>query len=75
MTAPSYFGEIGLIRHVPRTATNTALTDCLIWRIDGQTFLAALAGSSPSQALLQGIAGRLAATGTSSERLPDATST
>jgi CRP-like cAMP-binding protein len=62
MTAPTYFGEIGLIQHVPRTATNTALTECRVLRIDGETFLAALAGSSPSQILLQGMAGRLAAT-------------
>ncbi|MDQ1680090.1 MAG: hypothetical protein QOI42_949, partial [Frankiaceae bacterium] len=62
MTAPVYFGEIGLIQQVPRTATNTAVTDCTVLRIDGETFLAALASSSPSQALLQGIAGRLATT-------------
>jgi CRP-like cAMP-binding protein len=42
MPAPSYFGEIGLIERIPRTATVRALTDCTLLRIDGETFLTAL---------------------------------
>ncbi|MDX6287384.1 MAG: hypothetical protein QOG53_2869 [Frankiales bacterium] len=38
----SYFGEIGLIERIPRTATVRALTTCTLLRIDGETFLNAL---------------------------------
>jgi CRP-like cAMP-binding protein len=62
MQAPSYFGEIGLIEQIPRTATVRAVGECGLWRIDGDTFLAALSESTPSQLLVQGMAGRLART-------------
>lgn len=62
MEAPSYFGEIGLIKQIPRTATVVAAEECTLWRIEGQEFLAALNEGSPSQLLLQGMSGRLART-------------
>jgi hypothetical protein len=34
-----FFGEIGLIKHIPRTATVTVTEPSLLLRIDGQTFL------------------------------------
>ncbi len=62
MEAPAYFGEIGLIKHIPRTATVRAIDESVLWRIEGSTFLAALNVGTPSQLLLQGMAGRLATT-------------
>ena len=62
LDAPAYVGEIGLIQHIPRTATVRAVGDCQLWRIEGNEFLEALSESSPSQLLLQGMAGRLATT-------------
>lgn len=38
------FGEIGLLRGVPRTATVTALSDCSLVRIDGRVFRSVLVG-------------------------------
>jgi hypothetical protein len=59
--ADEWFGEIGLVRRVPRTATVAAAADGHLWRIPGDVFLAALEDSgSPSSALLDGIADRLA---------------
>lgn len=62
MTAPSYFGEIGVIEHIPRTATVRTLTPARLLRIDGDEFLAALTEASPSAALVDGLSGRLART-------------
>jgi MFS family permease len=62
MEAPTYFGEIGVIEKIPRTATVQAAEQCALWRIDGELFLSALNEGSPSQLLIQGMAGRLATT-------------
>ncbi len=62
MTAPSYFGEIGVLGRIPRTATVTALTDCRCQRIDGDTLLDALTSSPPSSSLMETAQRRLAAT-------------
>jgi CRP-like cAMP-binding protein len=40
--ADDWFGEVGLVEHIPRTATVTASTDCTLWRIPGADFLATL---------------------------------
>ncbi len=57
----TWFGEIGLVGHRPRTATVTATRDARVWRIPGTEFLDALeeTGAAPS-ALVEGIADRLA---------------
>ncbi len=41
-----YFGEIGLLRNVPRTATVTAVTACELLRIPGARFLAIVTGEA-----------------------------
>jgi predicted MFS family arabinose efflux permease len=62
LEAPSYFGEIGLIERIPRTATVRSIGTVVVWRIDGDVFLNALNEASPSRLLIQGVAGRLAVT-------------
>lgn len=57
-----YFGEIGLLEGVPRTATVRAVTDCRLLRVDGGSFLSALEGGLASPTLLEGAARRLALT-------------
>jgi MFS family permease len=49
-----WFGEIGVMRRMPRTATVRALSDSTAWAIDGQTFTGALAGPLQAQGLLHG---------------------
>lgn len=70
LTDRDYFGEIGLLHRVPRTATVTAVTDCDLWRMAGETFLRLVnEGGQRSASLSGNIASRLAAT--HSPRLED----
>lgn len=62
MTAPSYFGEIGVLERIPRTATVTALTPVTVLRIDGDALLDALTASPASSSLMENARGPLALT-------------
>lgn len=53
MRAPSYFGEIGVLERIPRTATVTALRDCRCERIAGDALLEALTTAPPSSSLME----------------------
>jgi hypothetical protein len=67
MTAPSYFGEIGVLERIPRTATVTALTPCDLLQIDGETLLDTLTSAPPSATLMENARTRLAVTHPSRE--------
>ncbi|MDQ1704418.1 MAG: hypothetical protein QOF18_784 [Frankiaceae bacterium] len=60
MSAPSFFGEIGLLRGLPRTATVRAIEPCRLLRIEADDFFAALQGAAVSGSLLAQSAARLA---------------
>ncbi len=62
MTGPTYFGEIGVLERIPRTATVTAVSECRCERIDGDALLDALTASPPSSALMENARRRLAVT-------------
>ena len=62
LAAPNYFGELGVLEGIPRTATITALTECRCEQIDGATLLEALVTSPPSSSLMETAQGRLTAT-------------
>ena len=60
MGPDTYFGEIGLLERIPRTATVTAEEPTRCYRIDGDEFLAALTTTPPATSLLEGARSRLA---------------
>ncbi len=62
MSAPSYFGEIGVLEHIPRTATVTAITDARVLRIEGTALLDSLTTAPPSSSLMENARSRLALT-------------
>jgi CRP-like cAMP-binding protein len=62
MRAPTYFGEIGVLEGIPRTATVTAIGPCECERIDGDSLLEALTASPPSSSLMESARSRLAVT-------------
>jgi CRP-like cAMP-binding protein/MFS family permease len=62
MAAGTYFGEIGLLERIPRTATVTSVGPSRMLRIDGERFLAALTDAPASASLLEGARGRLSRT-------------
>lgn len=62
MSAPTYFGEIGVLGHIPRTATVTAVSDCTCDRIGGSELLDALTAAPPSATLMENARSRLSLT-------------
>ena len=62
LSAPNYFGEIGLLAHRPRTATVQAITECALYRIKGTDFIEALTVSALSPTALGSAQQRLART-------------
>ncbi len=56
----SYFGEIGLLAHIPRTATVKAVEPTRLYRLPGDEFLDALTASTATASLLEGARTRLA---------------
>lgn len=64
MSEGQYFGEIGLLSRIPRTATVTAVEPSTLLKITGEDFLEALTTGSASTSLLEGTRMRLARTPT-----------
>jgi CRP-like cAMP-binding protein len=62
MSAPSYFGEIGVLEGIPRTATVTATTDVRVLRIEGRALVDALTSAPVSTSLMENARSRLALT-------------
>jgi hypothetical protein len=62
MTAPSYFGEIGVLERIPRTATVTTIAECRCERIAGDALLDALTTAPPSSSLMEVARSRLSLT-------------
>jgi CRP-like cAMP-binding protein len=62
MVAGTYFGEIGLLRRVPRTATVQTLEPSVLLRIDGADFLEAVQNAGVSTSMLSQSSARLART-------------
>jgi MFS family permease len=62
LTAPDYFGEIGLLEHRQRTATVATAGPCTVWRINGSEFVDALTETPPSPLALERMRIRLART-------------
>jgi transmembrane secretion effector/cyclic nucleotide-binding protein len=58
----TYFGEIGVLERIPRTATVTAVEPCSCLRIDGDAFLAAITAGPAPTTLLEDARSRLART-------------
>jgi hypothetical protein len=58
--AGDWFGEIGLLEGVPRTATVRTVVPSVLYRIGGEAFLEAFAQLPPSPSLLDSVAARLA---------------
>ena len=62
MSTGTYFGEIGLLRRVPRTATVRTLEPSELLRIEGADFLDAVQSAGVSNSLLTQSSARLART-------------
>ncbi|MFN2488260.1 MAG: cyclic nucleotide-binding domain-containing protein [Actinomycetota bacterium] len=62
LTDGDYFGEIGLLERIPRTATVRASSQCSLYRIRGEDFLSAGSQTPGTGMLLGNVAARLART-------------
>ncbi len=62
MSAPNYFGEIGLLENRPRTATVRALSRVALFRIEGSDFVESMTATSVSPAALERVRTQLART-------------
>lgn len=63
LTAGDYFGEIGLLERIPRTATVRATSNGVLCRIPGDDFIAAASrGPALSEALLNTVLNRMRVT-------------
>ena len=56
------FGELALLRDVPRTATVTAVTDVRLWALDRADFLGAVTGTGAARVAAEDIVSRRIAT-------------
>ena len=71
LEAGGYFGEIALIRDVPRTATVTAKTPVVLYALDREDFLAAVTSHEPSaEAAEEVVSARLAGIPVAGARIP-----
>jgi predicted MFS family arabinose efflux permease len=73
MRAPDYFGEIGVLRGVPRTATVSAITPMVLWRIPADVFAAAVSEAGVSGALTDTVQIRFQTTATNQRPLVPST--
>jgi hypothetical protein len=61
LEAGSWFGELGLLERIPRTATVTTTAPCTLLRIDGEAFLDALSSAPLASTALEGARARFTA--------------
>jgi predicted MFS family arabinose efflux permease len=66
-----YFGEIGLVHRIPRTATVTTSSPTRLLRVEGTAFLDALSSGMATPSLLEGAQARLALTRAHLQGRPD----